>query len=218
MVESKQPNIWMQSAGHGGFVKPIYKYVVHSSNTTEDSHPYSREHCSKENADTDKLESTQFNVSVDTSVVSQFVNVRILNVTQRKVFQWVQRLSQDNRIKHRRAWVLLGWVTAERSYPCKRPACPAIGCGSEVTFKPLVPRLSVRVGFLSLTSRGKKLNKGKCTVLHTAPHNIVQSLSERGVMVRLDGQSLAVFDVARTLGVVLDSGQPIRAAATLDVA
>ncbi|KAG8270042.1 hypothetical protein J6590_093868 [Homalodisca vitripennis] len=43
-------------------------------------------------------------------------------------------------------------VTAERSYPCKRPACPAIGGGSEVTFKPLVPRLSVREGFLALTS------------------------------------------------------------------
>ncbi|KAG8256274.1 hypothetical protein J6590_072179 [Homalodisca vitripennis] len=32
------------------------------------------------------------------------------------------------------------WVTAERSRPCKQPACPAIGGGSEVTFKPLVPR------------------------------------------------------------------------------
>ncbi|KAG8317945.1 hypothetical protein J6590_013080 [Homalodisca vitripennis] len=31
-------------------------------------------------------------------------------------------------------------LTAERSCPCKRPACPAIGGGSEVTFKPLVPR------------------------------------------------------------------------------
>ncbi|KAG8264717.1 hypothetical protein J6590_004734 [Homalodisca vitripennis] len=43
-------------------------------------------------------------------------------------------------------------VTAERSCPCKRPACPAIGGGSEVTYKPLVPRLSVREGFLALTS------------------------------------------------------------------
>ncbi|KAG8331747.1 hypothetical protein J6590_035705 [Homalodisca vitripennis] len=51
--------------------------------------------------------------------------------------------------------MLLGWVTAERSYPCKQPACPAIGGGSEVTFKPLVPRLSVREGFLALASPGK---------------------------------------------------------------
>ncbi|KAG8293436.1 hypothetical protein J6590_016395 [Homalodisca vitripennis] len=43
-------------------------------------------------------------------------------------------------------------VNAERSCPCKRPACPAIGGGSEVTFKPLVPRLSVIEGFLALTS------------------------------------------------------------------
>ncbi|KAG8323289.1 hypothetical protein J6590_006294 [Homalodisca vitripennis] len=50
------------------------------------------------------------------------------------------------------AWLLLGWVTAERSCPCKQPVCPAIGGGSEVTFKPLVPRLSVREGFLALTS------------------------------------------------------------------
>ncbi|KAG8272169.1 hypothetical protein J6590_047184 [Homalodisca vitripennis] len=34
-----------------------------------------------------------------------------------------------NRIKLRRAWLLLGWVTAERSCPCKLPACPAIGSG-----------------------------------------------------------------------------------------
>ncbi|KAG8306239.1 hypothetical protein J6590_051583 [Homalodisca vitripennis] len=67
----------------------------------------------------------------------------------------VQGLSQDNRIKQRRAWLLLGWVTAKRSCPSKQPACPAIG-GLEVTFKPLVPRLSVREGFLALTSPGKK--------------------------------------------------------------
>ncbi|KAG8324939.1 hypothetical protein J6590_079587 [Homalodisca vitripennis] len=69
--------------------------------------------------------------------------------------QRVRRLSQDNQIKQRRAGPLLGQVTAERSCPCKRPACPAIGGGSEVTFKPLVPRLSVREGFLALTSPGK---------------------------------------------------------------
>ncbi|KAG8271612.1 hypothetical protein J6590_059087 [Homalodisca vitripennis] len=65
---------------------------------------------------------------------------------------WVRLSSQDNRIKQRRAWLLLGWVTAERSCPCKQPACPAVGGGSEVTIKLLVPRLSVREGFLALTS------------------------------------------------------------------
>ncbi|KAG8278886.1 hypothetical protein J6590_011286 [Homalodisca vitripennis] len=44
----------------------------------------------------------------------------------------VQRLSQDNPIKQRRAWLLLGWVTTERFCPCKQPDCPAIGGGSEV--------------------------------------------------------------------------------------
>ncbi|KAG8331427.1 hypothetical protein J6590_042195 [Homalodisca vitripennis] len=60
-------------------------------------------------------------------------------------------------IKQRRAWLLLGWVTAERSCPCKQFACPDIGGGSEVTFKPLVPRLSVREGFLAPTSPGELL-------------------------------------------------------------
>ncbi|KAG8322208.1 hypothetical protein J6590_028279 [Homalodisca vitripennis] len=46
--------------------------------------------------------------------------------------------------KQRRAWLLL---TAERSCPCKQPACPAIGDGSEVTFKLLVPRSSLEEAF-----------------------------------------------------------------------
>ncbi|KAG8262492.1 hypothetical protein J6590_052137 [Homalodisca vitripennis] len=45
--------------------------------------------------------------------------------------------SQNNRIKQCRAWLLLGWVAAKRSCPCKQPACPAIG-SSKVTFKPFV--------------------------------------------------------------------------------
>ncbi|KAG8252720.1 hypothetical protein J6590_051169 [Homalodisca vitripennis] len=61
----------------------------------------------------------------------------------------------NNRIKQRRAWLLLGWVTAERSCPCNQPACPAIGGGLEVTFKPLVTSLSAREGVLALTSPGK---------------------------------------------------------------
>ncbi|KAG8276362.1 hypothetical protein J6590_067206 [Homalodisca vitripennis] len=43
----------------------------------------------------------------------------------------------DNWIKQRQAWLLLGWVTAKRSCPCKQPACPAIGGGSEVIFMPI---------------------------------------------------------------------------------
>ncbi|KAG8319862.1 hypothetical protein J6590_082672 [Homalodisca vitripennis] len=61
-------------------------------------------------------------------------------------------VSQDNRIKQRRAWLLLGRMIAERSCPCKQPACPAVGGGPDVTFKPLVPRLSVRESLLALTS------------------------------------------------------------------
>ncbi|KAG8282658.1 hypothetical protein J6590_031909 [Homalodisca vitripennis] len=39
--------------------------------------------------------------------------------------------------------VTADWMgTTERSCPCKQPACPAVGGGSEVTLKPLVPRLS----------------------------------------------------------------------------
>ncbi|KAG8259162.1 hypothetical protein J6590_017341 [Homalodisca vitripennis] len=61
---------------------------------------------------------------------------------------WVRWLSRDNRIKQRRAWLmLLGWMTAERSCPCKQFACPACGGGSEVIFKLLVLSLCQR-GFL----------------------------------------------------------------------
>ncbi|KAG8241631.1 hypothetical protein J6590_082904 [Homalodisca vitripennis] len=51
-----------------------------------------------------------------------------LGVPQRFVLL-EQRLSQDNRIKQRRAWLLLGWVTAEQSCPCRQPVCPAVGRG-----------------------------------------------------------------------------------------
>ncbi|KAG8307665.1 hypothetical protein J6590_013347 [Homalodisca vitripennis] len=90
--------------------------------------------------------------------VTQFVafdELRLMLLSLRRV----RRLSQDNQIKQRRAWPLLGLVTAERSCPCKRPACPAIGVGSEVTFKPLVPRspffvfdIDQYVGLLGLLS------------------------------------------------------------------
>ncbi|KAG8269561.1 hypothetical protein J6590_104982, partial [Homalodisca vitripennis] len=32
----------------------------------------------------------------------------------------------DNTIKQRREWQLLGWVTTERSCPCKQAACPTL--------------------------------------------------------------------------------------------
>ncbi|KAG8266625.1 hypothetical protein J6590_067691 [Homalodisca vitripennis] len=95
-------------------------------------------------------------VIVPTSWIPQYSHVPSERIPSQLNFLWVRRLSQDNQIKQRRAWLLLGQVTAERSCPCKRPACPAIGGGSEVTFKPLVPRLSVREGFLALTSPGSK--------------------------------------------------------------
>ncbi|KAG8282274.1 hypothetical protein J6590_040506 [Homalodisca vitripennis] len=34
-------------------------------------------------------------------------------------------------VKQHRTWMLLGWVSAERSCPCKQPTCPAIGGGSD---------------------------------------------------------------------------------------
>ncbi|KAG8305303.1 Serine palmitoyltransferase 1 [Homalodisca vitripennis] len=46
---------------------------------------------------------------------------------------------ESYQVKQHRAWLLLGWVTTERSCPCKQSACPAIG-GTEVTFKPLNDR------------------------------------------------------------------------------
>ncbi|KAG8308065.1 hypothetical protein J6590_007049 [Homalodisca vitripennis] len=38
----------------------------------------------------------------------------------------VQRLSQDNLTRQRRAWLLLGLMTVERSCPCKQLASPAV--------------------------------------------------------------------------------------------
>ncbi|KAG8248417.1 hypothetical protein J6590_040882 [Homalodisca vitripennis] len=56
--------------------------------------------------------------------------------------------------KVERGFCLDGY-SGERSCSCKLPACLAIGGGSEVTFKPLVLRLSVREGFIALTSPSK---------------------------------------------------------------
>ncbi|KAG8264009.1 hypothetical protein J6590_021677 [Homalodisca vitripennis] len=39
-------------------------------------------------------------------------------------------MSQQNRIKQRRSWLLLGWMTSERSCPCKQYACSALVTGT----------------------------------------------------------------------------------------
>ncbi|KAG8282644.1 hypothetical protein J6590_031894 [Homalodisca vitripennis] len=53
-------------------------------------------------------------------------------------------------------WLLLGWVTAERSNLCKQPAT---GGSSEVTFKPLNPEAirHYRAVTIRLGARGKRL-------------------------------------------------------------
>jgi hypothetical protein len=51
---------------------------------------------------------------------------------------------------------------------------------------------------------GLKLNIGKCTVLHVAPQDLLQALSDDGVGVRLGTESLTICDSVKTLGVVLD--------------
>ncbi len=55
-------------------------------------------------------------------------------------------------------------------------------------------------------NNGLKLNVGKCTVLHTTSQNTVQTLSDSGVAIRLDGEVLAIQDKVKTLGVWLDRG------------
>ncbi|WP_221936036.1 hypothetical protein, partial [Klebsiella pneumoniae] len=55
-------------------------------------------------------------------------------------------------------------------------------------------------------NNGLELNVSKCIVLHTAPSDIVQTLTESGKEVVLHDMSLRVCDKARTLGLVLDSG------------
>ena len=52
---------------------------------------------------------------------------------------------------------------------------------------------------------GLKLNINKCTVMHIAPRESVQALSDDGVCVTLGGQSLAISAKIKTLGVELDS-------------
>lgn len=54
-------------------------------------------------------------------------------------------------------------------------------------------------------ANGLKLNIGKCSVMHLVPEEAVKALSERGVTVMLDGQSLSVVQSIKTLGVVLDN-------------
>lgn len=53
-------------------------------------------------------------------------------------------------------------------------------------------------------NNGLKLNIGKCSVLHLAPHDLIQTLCERGVKVKMATESLIVCNKVKTLGVVLD--------------
>ncbi|KAG8304894.1 hypothetical protein J6590_083338 [Homalodisca vitripennis] len=84
-----------------------------------------------------------------------FINVSLLtHLSSDASIERQAGYNRYRRIKQRRAWLRFRWMTAERSCPCKQPSCPAIGGGSEVTFKPLVPKLSVREGVLALASPG----------------------------------------------------------------
>ncbi|KAG8245991.1 hypothetical protein J6590_095051 [Homalodisca vitripennis] len=58
-----------------------------------------------------------------------------------------------------------GWVAAERSCPCKQIACPAIGGGSEVTFKSLVPRAPSDDNYTKMDLVPKELPLDMATVL-----------------------------------------------------
>ncbi|KAG8316467.1 hypothetical protein J6590_049591 [Homalodisca vitripennis] len=96
----------------------------------------------------------------------------------------VQRLSCDQATKQRRPWLLLGWVTAKQSCPSKQPQqpiCPAVDGGSEVTFKPLVPTLSVEYVDPRPTSsimEQRLLHKPNISVC--APHSSDSSVSPPG--------------------------------------
>ncbi|KAG8304920.1 hypothetical protein J6590_082520 [Homalodisca vitripennis] len=45
---------------------------------------------------------------------------------------------------------------------------------------------------------GLKLNVSKCTVIHLAPHNLVEALSYRGLRVTIGGESLTACDSVKT--------------------
>ncbi|KAG8336554.1 hypothetical protein J6590_042071 [Homalodisca vitripennis] len=70
----------------------------------------------------------------------------------------------DNRIKQRRAWMLLGWMTAELSCPCKQPAFPAVGGSSEVTLS----RWSPGTNFCNTCQQAKRDDIVKTTILRNS--------------------------------------------------
>ncbi|KAG8323476.1 hypothetical protein J6590_006493 [Homalodisca vitripennis] len=53
---------------------------------------------------------------------------------------------------------------------------------------------------------GLKLNIGKCSIIHVAPHGFVKTLGEHRVSAMLGGRRVAVYDTVGTLGVILESG------------
>ncbi|KAG8283504.1 hypothetical protein J6590_014023 [Homalodisca vitripennis] len=72
------------------------------------------------------------------SVVFEFAGfVKVAFASSSRVDRWDRMCLMQHRLScsKLKPWLLLGWVTAERSCPCKQPACSAAGGGSEVTFK-----------------------------------------------------------------------------------
>ncbi|KAG8336654.1 hypothetical protein J6590_041023 [Homalodisca vitripennis] len=51
---------------------------------------------------------------------------------------------------------------------------------------------------------GLKVNLGKCTALHVIPHNLVQALMGRGVVITLYDEFLAMCDQVKVLGIMLN--------------
>ncbi|KAG8317078.1 hypothetical protein J6590_034450 [Homalodisca vitripennis] len=87
----------------------------------------------------------------------------------------------------RRAWLQLGRLNAERSCPCKQPICPVVGSGSEVTFKPLIPRLIVR-------ESGRKCNSD-----HKDNRTRQKPRSRKTISVSLTGKTIIGRNKSRTV-------------------
>lgn len=85
-------------------------------------------------------------------------------------------------------------------------------CQLHLSYKPVVMDLAINEINADLQNisewsvkNGLKLNVNKCNVLHVAPQNSVDIMSDRGFNVKLNNESLSVCSTVKTLGVVLDS-------------
>ncbi|KAG8295770.1 hypothetical protein J6590_073129 [Homalodisca vitripennis] len=97
--------------------------------------------------------------------------------------KWI--ITQSARIKQRRVWLLLGWVTVERSCPCKQLACPAVGGGRELTAPTLfllyLEHECQTSADCSQTKRNKPLQYvSKSVEIGAAPHGRVSGTDRRG--------------------------------------